>query len=144
MSNDPNLERKRKEIIDAYTKNKTIWVTGPTKPFQDDFIKIKQLGNPGQYGVVYQCKRRSDGEIVAVKHMNKNRFYRISKQHRHRYLKAMHDEIDVLKTLKHNYIIRLLEVYEDKTTLYIVMEECKGGELFTRICQKGKYTEKAA
>eukprot|EP01083_Nonionella_stella_P218038 782230_1 len=144
---NPDLEDRKdeiKEINEKVKKDKTIWVTGPTKPFENDFIKIKQLGNAGQYGVTYQCKRKSDGQTVAVKHLNKNRFYRISIQHRHRYLKAMCDEIDVLKTLKHDYIIRLLAVYEDKTTLYIVMEECKGGELFGRICSRGKYTEKAA
>eukprot|EP00486_Rosalina_sp_Unknown_P005790 CAMPEP_0201578216 /NCGR_PEP_ID=MMETSP0190_2-20130828/25009_1 /ASSEMBLY_ACC=CAM_ASM_000263 /TAXON_ID=37353 /ORGANISM="Rosalina sp." /LENGTH=74 /DNA_ID=CAMNT_0048011163 /DNA_START=29 /DNA_END=249 /DNA_ORIENTATION=+ len=32
-------------------KNKTIWVGKPTEPFEDDYIKIKQLGNAGQYGV---------------------------------------------------------------------------------------------
>eukprot|EP01084_Bolivina_argentea_P010039 18724_1 len=123
---NPDLEDRKdeiKEINEKVKKDKTIWVTGPTKPFENDFIKIKQLGNAGQYGVTYQCKRKSDGQTVAVKHLNKNRFYRISIQHRHRYLKAMCDEIDVLKTLKHDYIIRLLAVYEDKTTLYIVMEE---------------------
>ena len=56
----------------------------------------------------------------------------------------MCDEIHILQTLKHPYIIKLEGVYEDKTKLYIIMEECCGGELFQRICDKGKYTEKNA
>ena len=143
-NDDEKKENKIKNINDSVRKNKTIWVRGPTEPFLKDYKKIKQLGNAGQYGVTYQCQRKEDGKYFAVKHLNKNRFYRININHRHRYLKAMSDEIDVLQTLNHDYIIKLEKVYEDKTTLYIVMEECKGGELFGRICKKGKYTEKAA
>eukprot|EP01083_Nonionella_stella_P098333 276480_1 len=115
-------QNKIKSMRESVKKNKTIWVTKPTKPFDSDFIKLKQLGNAGQYGITYQCRNKSTNEIVAVKEINKNRFYRIDPKYRHRYLRAMCDEIDVLKTLKHDYIIRLLAVYEDKTTLYIVME----------------------
>eukprot|EP00481_Brizalina_sp_1-RS-2013_P000536 TRINITY_DN1371_c0_g1_i1.p1 TRINITY_DN1371_c0_g1~~TRINITY_DN1371_c0_g1_i1.p1 ORF type:complete len:103 (+),score=34.49 TRINITY_DN1371_c0_g1_i1:38-310(+) len=56
----------------------------------------------------------------------------------------MCDEIDVLKTLNHKYIIGMKDVYEDKTTLYIIMEECKGGELYQHLRKKGNYTEKSA
>merc|ERR1719420_2521725 len=80
----------------------------------------------------------------AVKQLNKNRFYRIPQKFRQRYLRAMHDEIDILTTLKHPNIIRLNSVYEDKQTLYIVMEECKGGELFQRIVEKGSLSERTA
>jgi len=53
----------------------------------------------------------------------------------------MHDEIEILNTLKHPNIIRMETTYEDKSTLYIVMELCTGGELFARIVQRGQYTE---
>ena len=36
------------------------------------------------------------------------------------------------------------KVYEDLTNLYIVMELCRGGELFDRISKRGQYTEKDA
>jgi len=97
--------------------------------FFNEYIVKSQLGQPGQYGVAYQCQRKSDGQYFAVKCLNKNRFYRISHRQRYRYLQAMHREVDILKTLNHRNIIGFEDVYEDKTTLYIVMEECKGGEL---------------
>ncbi len=56
----------------------------------------------------------------------------------------MHDEIEIMKTLKHPYIVHLEGIYEDKTTLYIVMEECEGKELFARIAEKERYSEKDA
>ncbi|EEC03223.1 phosphorylase kinase gamma subunit, putative [Ixodes scapularis] len=46
--------------------------------------------------------------------------------------------------LKHPNIVQLLETYEDKNKVYLVMELVTGGELFDRIVEKGSYTEKDA
>ncbi|KAG5682031.1 hypothetical protein PVAND_011423 [Polypedilum vanderplanki] len=48
------------------------------------------------------------------------------------------------KRLTHPNIVQLLETYEDKTKVYLVMELVTGGELFDRIVEKGSYTEKDA
>ncbi|KAK3102770.1 hypothetical protein FSP39_013833 [Pinctada imbricata] len=46
--------------------------------------------------------------------------------------------------LSHNNIVQLLDVFDDKAHVYLVMELVTGGELFDRIVQKGSYTEKDA
>ncbi|XP_043679481.1 calcium/calmodulin-dependent protein kinase type 1-like isoform X3 [Vespula pensylvanica] len=46
--------------------------------------------------------------------------------------------------LTHPNIVQLLETYEDKLKVYLVMELVTGGELFDRIVEKGSYTEKDA
>ncbi|XP_033168097.1 calcium/calmodulin-dependent protein kinase type 1 isoform X3 [Drosophila simulans] len=46
--------------------------------------------------------------------------------------------------LTHPNIVQLLETYEDKSKVYLVMELVTGGELFDRIVEKGSYTEKDA
>ena len=58
-------------------------------------------------------------------------------------LSAMQGEIDVMRAIKgqNPYIVNLEAVYEDKHMLYIVMEECRGGELFDRIRKRGQYNE---
>jgi len=46
--------------------------------------------------------------------------------------------------LKHANIVALLEVFEDKTKVFLVMDLVTGGELFDRIVEKGSYSEKDA
>jgi len=138
------LQKQKTMTLEGMKKNKTIWINGPTPPFDEHFKKLKQLGEPGQFGITFRCEHTKEKDRYAVKLLNKNRFYRIPHKFRPRFLRAMHDEIDILSTLSHPNIIKLHNVYEDKSTLYIVMEECTGGELFQRIVQKGQYTENDA
>lgn len=48
------------------------------------------------------------------------------------------------KRLTHPNIVQLLETFEDKHKVYLIMELVTGGELFDRIVEKGSYTEKDA
>nr|ACJ06768.1 calcium/calmodulin-dependent protein kinase I [Pinctada fucata] len=57
---------------------------------------------------------------------------------------SLDNEISVLRKLSHNNIVQLLDVFDDKAHVYLVMELVTGGELFDRIVQKGSYTEKDA
>lgn len=47
-------------------------------------------------------------------------------------------EIVVMKLIEHPHIIRLYDVWETSTELYLVMEYVQGGELFDYLCQKGR------
>ena len=42
-------------------------------------------------------------------------------------------EIDILKNLTHPNIVKLYEVYENKSTIYLVTELCDGCELYEEI-----------
>ncbi|XP_076231514.1 calcium/calmodulin-dependent protein kinase I isoform X2 [Calliopsis andreniformis] len=57
---------------------------------------------------------------------------------------SLENEIKVLRRLTHPNIVQLLETFEDKHKVYLVMELVTGGELFDRIVEKGSYTEKDA
>jgi len=49
-----------------------------------------------------------------------------------------------MRKLNHENIIKLYEVHESETNIYLVLELLRGGELFERIVKKGIYTEKDA
>lgn len=53
-------------------------------------------------------------------------------------------EITSMERLHHPNIIRLYEVIETSTEIYIVTEYAPGGELFTRISKEGRFTEEEA
>jgi calcium-dependent protein kinase len=45
-------------------------------------------------------------------------------------------EINIMTKIDHPHVIKLFEIYEDNRYIYLVMEECCGGELFDRIIDR--------
>ena len=88
----------------------------------------KQLG-AGSFGQVYRIIHKETNASYACKKINKKS---ISNKDRFKV------EIDLLKATDHPYIVKLYELYEDNFNLYLVMEECKGGELFDKLAQRAK------
>ena len=60
-------------------------------------------------------------------------------------VEALTDEISALRLLRGGpHIVQLFDVFEEKTHVYMVMEEMEGGELLQRIIEKEVYTEREA
>ena len=99
---------------------------------------IKELGQ-GSYGQVLRCQNIATGNIYACKKMNKRKITN---------KKRFKTEIDLLRATDHPNIIKLYDIYEDSLYIYLIMEECTGGEFFDRLAKKAKqnkmYTEKDA
>jgi calcium-dependent protein kinase len=106
--------------------------------FLDNYEVIKQLGKGG-YGKVYEVKNKKSGAIRACKHLSKLSIKNLEKFQR---------EIEILIKSDHPNIIKLYEIFESQRSLYLIMEECKGGEVFDRIIEhiqsKKMYSEKEA
>jgi calcium-dependent protein kinase len=54
----------------------------------------------------------------------------------------LREEIEILRTLDHPNVLRLYESFEDGKTVYLVMELCKGGDLFERLQEDRYCTDK--
>ena len=106
--------------------------------FLDNYDVIRQLGKGG-YGKVYEVKNKKTGEIRACKHLSKLNIKNLEKFER---------EINILIKTDHPHIIKLYEIFESQRSLYLIMEECKGGEVFDKIIEhiqsKQMYSEKDA
>ena len=53
-------------------------------------------------------------------------------------------EVFIMKTVQHGNVVKLLDVVESKTKLYIVMEYADGGDLYDKLAREGKLIEDVA
>eukprot|EP00731_Ephydatia_muelleri_P001211 Em0001g1211a len=97
---------------------------------------LKEVLGKGAFSEVVRGINKETAQQVAIKIIDKKALK--GKE------EALQNEIAVLQKVSHPNIVKLYELYDDKTRLYLVMELVTGGELFDRIIAKGSYTEKDA
>ncbi|VDP21860.1 unnamed protein product [Echinostoma caproni] len=80
----------------------------------DRYEKLTRIGE-GAYGVVFKCRHRDTGDIVAIKKFTDSEedpvIHRIAMR-----------EIRTLKQLKHPNLINLIEVFKRKRRLHLVFQ----------------------
>jgi len=100
-----------------------------------DNYDIKQKLGKGKFGLVRLGIHRETGRKVAVKIMSK-------KEMNMQDLELVKTEIEILKICQQQNIIKLYDIFENPEHIYIVMEYCSGGDLFSYIEQRSfKLTE---
>eukprot|EP00180_Rhodochaete_pulchella_P001409 Plantae.Rhodophyta-Rhodochaete_pulchella.ctg222.p1 GENE.Plantae.Rhodophyta-Rhodochaete_pulchella.ctg222~~Plantae.Rhodophyta-Rhodochaete_pulchella.ctg222.p1 ORF type:complete len:441 (-),score=60.39 Plantae.Rhodophyta-Rhodochaete_pulchella.ctg222:1132-2454(-) len=53
-------------------------------------------------------------------------------------------EVNVIRTVSHQNIVRTYDIFDTPRTLFLVMEHCGGGELFDIIAEAGRFSESNA
>jgi len=111
---------------------------------KSELNKMYKVGEPlgsGNFAVVKKAektKNNTDSKIpenVAIKIIDKSK------------VEDMNDitrEIDIMGTIDHPNVVKLYEIFDEKSKMNLVMELVTGGELFDRIVAKSQYTEKEA
>ena len=117
-------EKQFKDWIDNLKK-----ATGYTNLL--DIYEVKEkLGN-GKFGLVKLGINKQTKEKVAIKIMNKKKMDTSD-------IELMRTEIEILKICQHPNIIRLYDIFENIDYIYIIMEYCPGGDLFSYL-EKRKF-----
>lgn len=98
------------------------------------FEPYKIIGR-GAFGEVRVCKKKDTDDIVAIKKMKKTEMI-MKNQVNH--VKA---ERDILASSKNEWIVNLLNSFQDEKYLYLVMEFLQGGDLMTLLMKKDILTE---
>ena len=98
------------------------------------YVMGKQIGS-GNYAIVKEAVDVRNKNRVAIKIMDKAKSGRT----------MCRNEIDILfsvnKKVAHKRVTPILDVFEDDTNLYIVLELLRGGELFDRVVERGRLPE---
>ena len=87
-----------------------------------DFEIIELIGE-GSFGRVYKCKKRDNGQLLALKVMKKQ--YLISNHQ----IKYAVSEAQIMKTLDHPYLLKLIYSFQTPSNLFMALEYCEGGDL---------------
>uniref|UniRef100_A0A8D3AHN8 cyclin-dependent kinase n=1 Tax=Scophthalmus maximus TaxID=52904 RepID=A0A8D3AHN8_SCOMX len=82
----------------------------------EKYEKIGKIGE-GSYGVVFKCRNKDTGQIVAIKKFVESEDDPIIR-------KIALREIRMLKQLKHANLVNLIEVFRRKRKLHLVFEYC--------------------
>lgn len=107
----------------------------------DFFLSNYRLGKTlgiGSFGKVKVAEHVVTGHKVAIKILNRKKIQAMDMEEKVR------REIKILRLFMHPHIIRLYEVIETPSDIYVVMEYVKTGELFDYIVEKGRLLEDEA
>jgi len=91
----------------------------------------------GHFATVRKCRDKITGEVRAIKIIERGDIAKT--------WPVVRDEIKVLRRVgKHPHIVELIDAFMDAKYFYLVMELCNGGDLFSRIVEGGRYSERDA
>ncbi|CAO2604352.1 Cyclin-dependent kinase-like 4 [Lemmus lemmus] len=82
----------------------------------EKYEKLAKIGE-GSYGVVFKCRNKSSGQVVAIKRFVESEEDPVVK-------KIALREIRMLKQLKHPNLVNLIEVFRRKRKMHLVFEYC--------------------
>ena len=104
------------------------WIKGLNKLFNikeiTDLYEIKETIGKGKFSVVNLGIDKKTHKKYAIKTINKKNLC-VSD------LELIKVEIDILKVCQHPYILKLYDVIETLSTIFIITEYCPGGNLFS-------------
>ncbi|KAL4197699.1 hypothetical protein AMTRI_Chr04g189580 [Amborella trichopoda] len=102
------------------------------------YSKGKELGR-GQFGITHLCTDLSTGRQLACKTIAKRKLTHKDD------IEDMRREVQIMHHLAgHESIVELVDSFEDRHSVNLVMGLCSGGELFDRIIKRGHYSEREA
>jgi serine/threonine protein kinase len=99
-------------------------ITDGRRNIAEDYVICPEILGSGHYGCVRECQHRSTGAKYAVKTIDKSKVNRLDHIQR---------EIDLLRSIDHPGIMKMIDCYEDSNYVHIVTEKYNGGELFDMI-----------
>eukprot|EP00455_Lapot_gusevi_P033797 TRINITY_DN3706_c0_g1_i1.p1 TRINITY_DN3706_c0_g1~~TRINITY_DN3706_c0_g1_i1.p1 ORF type:complete len:362 (+),score=105.31 TRINITY_DN3706_c0_g1_i1:64-1149(+) len=99
--------------------------------------ELKDKLGTGSFAVVRRAIRIRDQREFAIKIISKKKLNAEE-------LAVVNDEVEIMHRIDHPNVVKLYEIYDTTSKLYMVMELLTGGELFERIVDKQSFSEREA
>ncbi|KAH9027927.1 kinase-like domain-containing protein [Lactarius hengduanensis] len=112
--------------------------------------KIGRTIGKGSSGRVRIARHSKTGQYAAIKIVSKTalvnsrRSIQGLEEQADRILLGIEREIVIMKLIDHPNIMRLYDVWETSTELYLILEYVEGGELFDYLCKRGRLSASEA
>ncbi|XP_064896375.1 serine/threonine-protein kinase SIK2 isoform X3 [Columba livia] len=106
-------------------------------PVRVGFYDIEGTLGKGNFAVVKLARHRITRSEVAIKIIDKSQLDVVN-------LDKIYREVQIMKMLDHPHIIKLYQVMETKSMLYLVTEFAKNGEIFDYLASHGRLSESEA
>ena len=94
-----------------------------------DFYSLGQRLGEGGFGVVYEATHRPTGEVCAIKVVNKQKILQKQAEKKSDLMKYVTAEFDALEEIRHENIVKVLDLCEDDEHICVVMELIRYGNL---------------
>ncbi|KAH9854625.1 Pkinase-domain-containing protein [Lenzites betulinus] len=94
------------------------------------YVIVSDLGK-GSFATVYRGYHEQTHQSVAIKTVNRSGLSP-------KLFDNLQGEIEILKSLSHRHITRLLDVIRAERNIYLIMEFCAGGDLANYIKKRGR------
>ncbi|CAD8146337.1 unnamed protein product [Paramecium pentaurelia] len=134
---------KQEKIKQPTTKKQETFEVGPDN-FQTlkqgqvtSYYRVEKSLGQGAYGEVRLVIHKQTGQKRAMKQIKKDKIFKEDEE-------ILLNEVTILKQLDHPNIVKLYELFQDKTSYYLITEYLEGGELLQRISEYKTFTEKIA
>ena len=103
-----------------------------------ELYELESKIRKGSYAMVWKAKHKGTGEYYAVKVISRKGLKPADDE-------AVMNEVAIMQQLTgKKYFLQLLDFFEEADAFYLVMEYMTGGDVFDKIVQKTRYTEKDA
>ncbi|XP_002916202.1 serine/threonine-protein kinase 33 isoform X1 [Ailuropoda melanoleuca] len=99
-----------------------------------EFYTFGKILGQGSFGMVIEATDKETETKWAIKKVNKDKAGSSA-------VKLLEREVNILKSVKHEHIIHLEQVFETPKKMYLVMELCEDGELKEILDRKGRFSE---
>jgi aurora kinase len=112
------------------------FIATPPEPKSDwklaDFEILHKLGG-GQYGAVFLASVKGSNFIVALKKLS------IAQIVEHEIIVQLRREVEIAFNTRHKYVLRTFGYFYDETDIYLILEPCARGMLYSALNKVKKF-----